>query len=253
MSQQLSRLKSIASTSAGPVCALLLLPFFLLLSWHDDPMMITISLAVILVPVFFLLSPRAVWAEEPAARTATLRTEELKDFASQPEAARTLITSALALTAQRLRYQPASHDPAAGGMDCSGFVYHLLQKHGHKEAPRQSNDMYAWVWKAGTFRACNSLTMDTFEFQPLRPGDLLFWVNTDKPEKRDPPVTHVMIYLGERASDGQRVCAGASDGRSYDGQRMSGVSVFDFRLPAAGSASRFIGYARLPGGAEQGK
>jgi hypothetical protein len=55
-----------------------------------------------------------------------------------------------------------------------------------------------------------------------------------------------MIYLGERLKDGRRVCAGASDGRSYDGQRMNGVSVFDFRLPAAGGTARFIGYAHLP-------
>ena len=82
----------------------------------------------------------------------------------------------------------------------------------------------------------------------LRPGDLLFWVNSTKDAKtdRDPPVTHVMIYLGKRRNDGHPVVAGASDGRSLDGQRMNGVSVFDFKLPSPGSPARFIGYAHLP-------
>jgi hypothetical protein len=109
--------------------------------------------------------------------------------------------------------------------------------------------MYAWTWRAGTFRACNGTTTESFEFGELRPGDLLFWVNSTRDGKtdRNPPVTHVMIYLGNRTSDGHPVVAGASDGRTYDGQRMSGVSVFDFKLPAADSPARFIGYAHLPG------
>jgi hypothetical protein len=91
--------------------------------------------------------------------------------------------------------------------------------------------------------------MESFEFRELRPGDLLFWVNStaDGKTRRDPPVTHVMFYLGKRAADGHPVAVGASEGRTYDGERMCGVSVFDFRLPRAGSAARFIGYGRVPG------
>ena len=129
---------------------------------------------------------------------------------------------------------------------------HVLRRHGYPEVPRQSDGMYAWTWKAGTFRACNGRRMEGFEFSELRPGDLLFWVNStaDGKTDRDPPVTHVMIYLGRRAADGHPVVAGASDGRTYNGQAMNGVSVFDFRLPAPGSPARFIGYAHLPPAAE---
>lgn len=187
-------------------------------------------------------------AGEREAKTASLKPEEIKKFTDQPEPMQALLRYALELTTRNLTYKTASADPDAGGTDCSGFVYHILQKHGHTGVPRQSNEMYEWTWKAGTFRACNGLSMNTFEFKELQPGDLLFWTNTTRGGKtdRDPPVTHVMIYLGLRASDGLPVCAGSSDGRSYDGQRMCGVSVFDFKLPARESTGRFIGYAHLP-------
>ena len=186
--------------------------------------------------------------ETAKPKTATLTAEELAGFDELSAATKELLRTALALTARGLAYKAGSADPDTGGTDCSGFVYHVLQKHGLTGVPRQSNGMYEWAWKAGTFRACNGRTMQSFEFQELRPGDLLFWVNSTKDSKtdRDPPVTHVMIYLGKRRSDGHPVVAGASDGRSYDGQRMSGVSVFDFRLPSPDSAARFIGYAHLP-------
>lgn len=184
----------------------------------------------------------------PGTKTATINAEQLKGFAKLEESTRLMLAYALELTTRDLSYKAGSSDPASGGTDCSGFVWHVLQKHGYAETPRQSDEMYAWTWKAHTFRACNGVTMDTFEFKELRPGDLLFWVNSTKDGKtdRNPPVTHVMIYLGLRASDGHPVCAGSSDGRSYDGQRLSGVSVFDFQLPRAESGARFIGYAHLP-------
>ncbi len=191
---------------------------------------------------------RAAEPVTPAAKTATIAPGGLKELGAAPAEVQAMLRYALELTAKGLPYKTGSGDPANGGTDCSGFVWHVLQKHGHTDAPRQSDGMYEWTWKAGTFRACNGVSMETFEFKDLRPGDLLFWVNSTKDGKtdRDPPVTHVMIYLGRRKSDGQPVCAGASDGRSYDGQRMSGISVFDFRLPRPESPSRFIGYARIP-------
>jgi cell wall-associated NlpC family hydrolase len=184
----------------------------------------------------------------PAAGTSSLKPEEIRGFARLPAGVQEILRYALTLTERSLGYLPGSADPDAGGTDCSGFVYHVLQRHGHIGAPRQSNEMYEWTWRAGTFRACNGRSMETFEFNELRPGDLLFWVNSTRDGKteRDPPVTHVMFYLGERASDGHRLAVGASDGRTYDGQRRCGVSVFDFRLPSGTSEARFIGYAHLP-------
>jgi hypothetical protein len=183
-----------------------------------------------------------------SAKTASLKPQELRGFDELPAAVREMLRYALSLTERGLGYVPGSADPDKGGTDCSGFVYHVLQKHGHAGTPRQSDRMYEWTWRAGTFRACNGRTTDTFEFEELRPGDLLFWVNSTRDGKtsRNPPVTHVMFYLGKRASDGHPVCVGASEGRTYDGQRRDGVSVFDFRLPREESPARFIGYAHLP-------
>jgi len=67
-------------------------------------------------------------------------------------------------------------------------------------------------------------------------------------------VTHTMIYLGTSKKTGQRVMVGSSDGRTYQGQKRNGVSVFDFhvatssqRSGAAGSSSDFAGYGPIPG------
>jgi hypothetical protein len=45
---------------------------------------------------------------------------------------------------------------------------------------------------------------------------------------------------------------GASDGRPYEGKPQCGVSVFDFRMPAAGGKARFVGYGPVPGLAADG-
>lgn len=193
--------------------------------------------------------PPATGAEAP---NASLAPEVLRDFATLPEKVRALLTSALALTEQRLTYVYASADPAKGGMDCSGFIYHVLRTNGFEEVPRQANQQYAWVRKAGTFRAVLSKSATSFELEELRPGDLLFWAGTYD-AKRDPPVTHTMIYLGREKSGRRPVMVGSSDGRSYRGKRRWGVSVFDFKAGAANreSGPRFVGYGRIPGMSEE--
>ncbi len=191
---------------------------------------------------------------------ATLATSDLKDFSSQSPAVQRLIADGLALTTQNLGYKYGSSDPANGGMDCSGTVYYLLTHEGLKDVPRDSAGMYRWVWTESSFCAVVSLKEDTFELKKMRPGDLLFWTGTYKID-RDPPVTHVMIYLGIESRTGRRVMLGASEGRTYDGKSRYGVSVFDFKLPrtdatsdiapqpqaATPSTTRFIGYGPVPG------
>jgi peptidoglycan DL-endopeptidase CwlO len=201
-------------------------------------------------------TPKPSPQSQPVA-VASLDPSKLKDFDSQPSGVQDLIRSALALTQRNLAYTYGSDDPASGGMDCSGFIYYVLTSAGFKDVPRQSSDQYLWVRKNGNFHSVLSRNADTFELEDLRPGDLMFWSGTYKVD-RDVPVTHVMIYLGKEKGTNKRVMVGASDGRSYNGERKFGVSVFDFKLPNGTPnksdpdlVARFEGYSAIPGLREQ--
>lgn len=189
---------------------------------------------------------------------ATIKPEALREFASQPPQVQQLLVNALALTEKNLDYQYGSADPAAGGMDCSGFIYYVLNNAGYKDVPRDSSGQYVWVRKEGDFHSVLSRSGDSFELDELKPGDLMFWSGTYKID-RDIPITHVMIYLGKEKSTGKPVMVGATDGRTYDGVRRFGVSVFDFKMPSGrpnkddpGLTSKFEGYASIPGLREPG-
>lgn len=54
-----------------------------------------------------------------------------------------------------------------------------------------------------------------------------------------------MIYLGKNNA-GEPLMIGASDGRTYQGRSVYGVSVFDFQLPNLLSKSKFLGYSCIP-------
>ncbi len=191
-----------------------------------------------------------VAANSTTAATASVLPETLVEFGAQPAGVRKLIESSLDLARQNLTYTFGSADPASGGMDCSGFIYHLLRQYGLTKVPRDSSGQYVWARQARGFRAVFSRKPDSFEMDELLPGDLLFWIGTYATD-HDPPISHVMIYLGTEKVGGSKIMIGSSDGRSYHSQRRNGVSVFDFtmpRTPATGEArSTFIGYARIPG------
>ena len=163
-----------------------------------------------------------------------------------------LLEAALDLTKRNLDYTYGSADPAGGGMDCSGFIYYVLRENGVSDVPRDASEQYVWVRKAGNFRAVLSRERDSFELDELQPGDLLFWTGTYSVE-RDPPVTHTMIYLGKEKKTGKPIMVGASDGRTYEGEKQFGVSVFDFKTTSAkavstsGTHPRFVGYGKIPG------
>lgn len=177
-----------------------------------------------------------------------------KDFAVYPPEIQDIVRLALRTHDQQLTYKFGSADPEQGGMDCSGAVYYVLTKLGWKDVPRPSDGFYRWVWEDGNFSAVNGTTFESYEWQNLKPGDLVFWVGTyDVDAKRDPPISHVMIYLGEDEKTGERVIFGASEGRRYKGERRSGVGLFDFTLPPAAAFAeagpQFIGYAPIPASA----
>jgi peptidoglycan DL-endopeptidase CwlO len=185
------------------------------------------------------------------APNVSLSPEEIADYDSYPQKVRQIIDAGLALTKENLGYEYGSADPANGGMDCSGFIYYVLRQNGFPDVPRDSGQQYVWVRKAGNFNAVLSRKEDSFEFDELKPGDLLFWRGTYNID-RDPPITHAMIYLGREKRTKKRVMVGASDGRTYDGKQRFGVSVFDFKMPPppnSGDAKIspvFVGYGRIP-------
>jgi peptidoglycan DL-endopeptidase CwlO len=202
-------------------------------------------------------SPSATPAETPAQGkkgwpNVTLSPDQIADYDSYPPKVRQILDAGLALTKQNLGYTYGSADPKNGGMDCSGFIYYVLKQNGFPDVPRDSSQQYVWVRKAGNFYAVLSRKEDSFEFDDLKPGDLLFWSGTYNID-RDPPITHTMIYLGREKRTNKRVMIGSSDGRTYDGKQRWGVSVFDFKMPPppkSGDAKIspvFVGYGRIPG------
>ena len=203
------------------------------------------------------LSPTATATPEKAKRglpNATLSPEAISGFENYSPKVQQLLNSALELTTRNLDYKYGSADPGNGGMDCSGFVYFVLKQNGVDGVPRDSSEQYIWLRRAGKFEPVVSQKDDSFEFDNLKPGDLLFWTGTYAIQ-RDPPITHAMIYLGRERKTGARVMVGASDGRTYQSQQRFGVSVFDFKMPRAEKGEvedgkvhpRFVGYAHIPG------
>jgi cell wall-associated NlpC family hydrolase len=190
---------------------------------------------------------------DTSAPMATIKPESIREFAEQPSEVQGLIRNSLALTEQNLSYKYGSADPATGGMDCSGFIYYVLSNAGYKDVPRDSAGQYEWVRKNSDFHSVLSRSGDSFELNDLRSGDLLFWSGTYKVD-REIPITHVMIYLGKEKSTDKPVMVGATDGRSYNGIRRFGVSVFDFKMPSGQPnkddpelTAKFEGYASIPG------
>jgi cell wall-associated NlpC family hydrolase len=190
---------------------------------------------------------------QTAAPMATIKPEAIREFPEQPTEVQELIRNALALTEKNLSYKYGSADPASGGMDCSGFIYYVLSNAGYKDVPRDSAGQYEWVRKNSDFHAVLSRSGESFELNDLKPGDLLFWSGTYKVD-RDIPISHVMIYLGKEKSTDKPVMVGATDGRSYEGIRRFGVSVFDFKMPSGKPnkgdpdlTAKFEGYASIPG------
>lgn len=182
----------------------------------------------------------------PAA-VSTISVEDIRDFDKYPKQIQSLVQSSMALTRLDLGYLYGSHEPSKGGMDCSGTIYHVLHFQGLKGVPRQSDEMCNWVdKKSQLYLTPTATSFDSEEFAALKPGDLLFWTNSLE-TTRKLPVTHVMIYLGKLKKSGKHVVFGSSDGRSFNGERRSGVSVFDFSLPKPDSTKHFYGYGPTPG------
>lgn len=199
----------------------------------------------VIVLCLLFLYQGLIYAETiPHGAPASIAPNQIQAFSTYPTNIQELIIEALKLASNNLTYTYGSANPQTGGMDCSGTIYYLLNYFHIPNVPRQADQLYRWVWEDGHFYAVNSSSFSSFEFSRLKPGDLLFWSGTYE-VKRDPPVTHVMLYLGENLA-GKKLMFGASNGRPYQGVSRWGVSLFDFTLPSADSSSRFLGYGCIP-------
>jgi len=180
---------------------------------------------------------------QPAV-TEVVPVENLKDYKNYPLNVKKLITESYNLSTKKLTYVYGSSNPRLNGMDCSGTIYYLLQTLHISSVPRQSDQIYSWAVKKGNLHAVNNHPTSVDDFSDLKPGDLLFWSGTYH-VKRTIPITHVMVYLGKNKKN-QPLMFGASNGRTYEGKKMWGVSVFDFKLPNATSHATFVGYSCIP-------
>lgn len=192
-----------------------------------------------------LLLTQAIHSSEKGGyehNTSTVSQEELVDYAKSSKNVRKLIDIALELAGEKLGYLYGSADPKNKGMDCSGTLYYIMTHYGLKEIPRSSHDLYQWVLNKGVFYKIASDKLSTCCPQ-LKPGDLLFWNGTYK-TARKVTATHVMIYLGKN-KEGLPLMIGASDGRTYQGKKVYGVSVFDLVIPR--DDKKFLGYSCIPG------
>jgi cell wall-associated NlpC family hydrolase len=165
-----------------------------------------------------------------------------------------LMQEATALQSLGLRYGESWVPPgesAAWRMDCSNAARHLVRRTRGINLPRTASDQYLYVRQNGRLKRVGGWfggIPDTgWWAKRLRPGDLLFWEHTYKP-KRQPPVTHVMVYLG-RGAGGELLMAGA--------QNSKGVGIYKLRPKVAyGGHGGFLGlfkkkgrlvaYGRLP-------
>jgi cell wall-associated NlpC family hydrolase len=199
-----------------------------------------------LLSLIIILTSQLSYAKNnvPTAITQPIPITQIPEYVTYSAIVQKLILKALRLSQMNLTYLYGSSDPVNKGMDCSGTIYYLLNQITHSDVPRQASEMFTWVKSAAKLYQITNADFDSVAFSELKPGDLLFWSGTYKTH-RDPPITHVMLYLGKNQK-GERLMFGASDGRTYQGKKMWGVSVFDFKLPDGKNGSRFVGYGCIP-------
>lgn len=107
------------------------------------------------------------------------------------------IAKALADTA--LPYVYGSGDVARGGLDCSGFVQVVFRQAYGVELPDEAGKQYLYLREHG--KVWDATT--GWKPSDLQPGDLIFWSGTH-PLNRPSPISHVMIYIGDKTMVGSQ-------------------------------------------------
>ncbi len=165
------------------------------------------------------------------------------------------------LSDRGIEYDENWHPPGEShswAMDCSNTSRYLYKVTTGIQLPRTASDQYyylhlqnkAWDVPPGT----DGWADTNFLRQNLKPGDLLFWENTYRPE-RQPPITHVMVFLGTN-DKGQWIMAGSQSSRGGEHNRRNGgpdIYVFNPGKPCGGYTTwlglvhhqgRFCAYGR---------
>jgi cell wall-associated NlpC family hydrolase len=123
-------------------------------------------------------------------------------------------------------------EPRSWAMDCSNTSRYLYKVTAGIQLPRTASDQYYYLHLQGKAwdAPLNSQGFVDTQFlrRNLKPGDLLFWENTYRPE-RQPPITHVMVYLGTNEK-GQWIMAGSQSSRGGEhNRRNGGPDIYVFR------------------------
>ena len=166
-----------------------------------------------------------------------------------------LMSEAQSLQAQGIGYSGSWVPPgesSAWRMDCSNAARYLVRRTRGVELPRTASEQYNYVRRHGRLKRVGGLFGGVPESgwwaKRLRPGDLLFWEHTYKPQRK-PPVTHVMVYLG-RGERGELLMAGAQNSRGV------GIYKLQPRVPYGGHGGflglfkkkgKLVAYGRLKG------
>jgi len=127
----------------------------------------------------------------------------------------------------------------AWAMDCSNTARYIYKVTTGIQLPRTASDQYYYLHLQGKAwdvpQTANGFVDTEFLRHNLKPGDLLFWENTYRPE-RQPPITHVMVFLGTNAN-GQWIMAGSQTSRGGEHNRSNGgpdIYVFRPSQPCGG-------------------
>ncbi len=134
-------------------------------------------------------------------------------------------------------------------MDCSNTSRYLYKVTTNLDLPRTASDQYYYLHlqnRAWDVPMTAKDEPDTVYLgKHLKPGDLLFWENTYRPE-RQPPITHVMIFLGQDPS-GRWLMAGSQSG--HDGEHHhTGPDIYQFDPTApSGGYTTWLGMVHHKG------
>jgi cell wall-associated NlpC family hydrolase len=136
-------------------------------------------------------------------------------------------------------------------MDCSNTSRYLYKATANIQLPRTASDQYYYLHLQGKAwdvpQTANGFVDTDYLHNHLKPGDLLFWENTYRPE-RQPPITHVMVFLGTNSA-GQWIMAGSQSSRGGEHNRRNGgpdIYVFRPNQPCGGYTT-WMGFVRHHG------